>query len=265
MKGKVYLVGAGPGDPELLTVKATRRLRNAEAVLYDELVAPEILQLANPAAELHNVGKRCGAKKITQEEINFLMVGLASAGLRVVRLKGGDPSIFGRAGEEIEALRQAGVPYEIIPGVTAALGAASAAGIPLTHRRGPAAVIFLTGHRAAHNDDAEWRDFVRTGATLAVYMPGHNYGDIARRLRNAGMWRETRCAIVSCATTPGQRLHITTVAELPRVPPLPAPALLIVGEVVRLATQKGERFIVPRDFEDVLLRAGELHHRELVS
>src|SRR5438477_10864159 len=122
MTGKVYLVGAGPGDPELLTLKAVRLVRTADAVLHDELVAPEILRLVNPRAQLHNVGKRCGKKKVTQEEINFLMTTLAAGGLRVVRLKGGDPLIFGRAGEEIGALRKAEISYEVVPGVTAALG-----------------------------------------------------------------------------------------------------------------------------------------------
>src|SRR5271166_997515 len=135
MKGRVYLVGAGPGDPELLTVRALRLLKTADAVLHDDLVSAEILALASPLAQLHNVGKRCGAKKISQEEINFLMVAFASAGASVVRLKSGDPLIFGRAGEEVEALRHAGIDYEIVPGITAAFGAAAAAKIPLTHRR----------------------------------------------------------------------------------------------------------------------------------
>src|SRR5450432_3277176 len=135
MKAKVYLVGAGPGDPELLTLKALRLLRTAEAVLHDDLVAPEILNLISPAAQVHNVGKRCGKKKILQGEINHLMVALAASGLRVVRLKGGDPLIFGRAGEEIEALRAGNISYEIVPGVTSAMGAAAAVQIPLTHRR----------------------------------------------------------------------------------------------------------------------------------
>ena len=124
MKGRVYLVGAGPGDPELLTVRALRLLKTADAVLHDDLVSAEILALASPLAQLHNVGKRCGAKKISQEEINFLMVAFASAGASVVRLKSGDPLIFGRAGEEVEALRHAGIDYEIVPGITAAFGAA---------------------------------------------------------------------------------------------------------------------------------------------
>src|ERR1700722_8530705 len=148
MNGKVYLVGAGPGDPELLTLKAVRLLHNADAVLHDDLVSPEILKFIPPTAQLHNVGKRCGKKKILQGEINCLMVALATSGLCVVRLKGGDPLIFGRAGEEIEALRANNIPFEIVPGVTSAMGAAAAAQIPLTHRRSSSAVVFITGHQA---------------------------------------------------------------------------------------------------------------------
>ena len=262
--GKVYLVGAGPGDPELLTLKAARLLGSADAVLHDDLVTPEMLGLANPAAQLHNVGKRCGTKKVTQEEINFLMVGLASAGLQVVRLKGGDPLIFGRAGEEIEGLRRAGIDYEVVPGVTAALGAAAGAGIPLTHRRGPAAVVFVTGHRASNNEEADWRQFVRSGATLVIYMPGRNFGEIGSRLRKAGLAGETPCAVVSRATTADQQLHVTTVGELPAAPRLAAPALLIVGEVVRLAAAQGERFMTPA-IEQVFLQARSLDYEELTS
>ncbi|HKU19960.1 MAG TPA: uroporphyrinogen-III C-methyltransferase [Terriglobales bacterium] len=261
MKGKVYLVGAGPGDPDLLTVKAARLLRNADAVLHDELVTPEILRLARPTAQLHNVGKRCGKKKVTQEEINFLMVGLAAAGERVVRLKGGDPLIFGRAGEEIAALKAADIPYEIVPGVTAALAAATAAGIPLTHRRGADALILFTGHRAANNENSDWRDLARSGATLAIYMPGNNYGAIALRLRTAGLGRETACAIVSRASTAEQQLYVTTVADLPTAPRLAAPALLIVGDVVRQAAQSVP--VAPaRNLDQFLI---ELGPRELAS
>ena len=170
MKGKVYLVGAGPGDPELLTVKALRLLRTAEAVLHDDLVAPEILKLIPPTAQIYNVGKRCGKKKILQGEINGLMVALASSGLRVVRLKGGDPLIFGRAGEEIESLRRSNIPFEIVPGVTSALGAAAAAQIPLTHRRASSALVLITAHRASERrsfenraqekDTADWSKLV---------------------------------------------------------------------------------------------------------
>jgi uroporphyrin-III C-methyltransferase len=262
--GKVYLVGAGPGDPELLTVKAARLLRDADAVLHDELVTPQILRLANPAAWLHNVGKRCGTRKITQEEINFLMVGLASAGLQVVRLKGGDPLIFGRAGEEIEALRRAGIAYEIVPGITAALGAAAGAAIPLTDRRGPAAVVFVTGRRAADQEERDWQHFVRSGATLAIYMPGRNYSQITSRLSKAGLAGDTPCAVVSRATTAEQQLHVTTIGELPGAPALAAPALLIVGEVVRLAAQSMP--LVPAaDIEQFLSHTIELNPRELAS
>jgi uroporphyrin-III C-methyltransferase len=235
MKGKVYLVGAGPGDPELLTLKALRLLRTADAVLYDDLVAPEILKLASPAARLQNVGKRSGNKNIRQEEINFLMVELAGSGLQVVRLKSGDPLIFGRAGEEIAALRKAGIPCEIVPGVTSALGAAAAAQIPLTHRQASHALVLITGHQAFESDSADWSKLVSSGATLAIYMPGKNYVAIADRLVMAGVAREVPCAVISRATTPHQHVHRTTIAGLPHAPLLTAPTLLLVGEVVGLA------------------------------
>ena len=151
MNGKVYLVGAGPGDPELLTVKALRLLRAADVVLHDDLVTPEILKLIPATAEVRNVGKRSGSKTIRQEEINFRMVTLAASGRQVVRLKSGDPLIFGRAGEEMEALRRSNIQYEIVPGVTAALGAAAAAGIPLTHRRASSTLVLTAGHRASED------------------------------------------------------------------------------------------------------------------
>ncbi len=235
MKGKVYLVGAGPGDPELLTVKALRLLQTADAVLYDDLVSPEILNLLPATAQLHNVGKRCGTKKITQEEINFLMVALADSGLQVVRLKSGDPLLFGRAGEEIESLRKAGVPCEIVPGVTSALGAAAAAQIPLTHRRLSSALVFLTAHQASESEGANWSKLVSSGSTLVIYMPGLNFREISARLKAAGLETDTPCALISRATTPRQRIFRTTIGELPLAPRLPAPTLLVVGEVVRLA------------------------------
>jgi len=237
VKGKVYLVGAGPGDPELLTLKALRLLRSAEAVLHDDLVAPEILQLIPSNAQIHNVGKRCGKKKILQGEINYLMVALASSGLRVVRLKGGDPLIFGRAGEEIETLRRNNIPFEIVPGVTSAMGAAAAAQIPLTHRRASSALVLITAHQASEKDAAEkdaWSKFVASGATLVIYMPGQNYSDIAKRLTAAGLAGATPCAVISRATTRHQRTHRTTVLDLHRSPQLAAPTLLVVGEVVRM-------------------------------
>jgi uroporphyrin-III C-methyltransferase len=255
LKGKVYLVGAGPGDPELLTLKALRLLQSAEAVLHDDLVAPEILQLIPSSAQIHNVGKRCGKKKILQGEINYLMVALAASGLRVVRLKSGDPLIFGRAGEEIETLRRHNIPFEIVPGVTSAMGAAAAAQIPLTHRRTSSALVLITAHRASENQASEkdaaekdaWSKFVASGATLVIYMPGQNYSDIAQRLRTAGLAGETPCAVISRATTKYQRTHRTTVHDLHRSPQLAAPTLLVVGEVVRMADPAAlvEGFVMP--------------------
>jgi uroporphyrin-III C-methyltransferase len=230
--GKVYLVGAGPGDPELLTLKALRVLRSARAVFHDDLVSPEVLRLIPSTAQVYNVGKRCGKKKIRQEEINFLMVEMASLGLQVVRLKSGDPLIFGRAGEEIEFLRRAEIPYEVVPGVTSALGAAATAEIPLTHRKAASAVLFITAHRASSNEAVEWSKFVSTGATLVIYMPGQNYAEIANKLTAAGLVRETPCAVISRATTRRERVHRTTLMELHRAPELAAPTLLLVGDVV---------------------------------
>ena len=236
MNGTVYLVGAGPGDPELLTVKALRLLGTADIVLHDDLVPAEILQLISPIADVRNVGKRCGSKTIRQEEINFLMVTLAASGLNVVRLKSGDPLIFGRAGEEIEALRRANIEYEIVPGVTAALGAAAAAGISLTHRRTSSTIVLTAGHRASGNGDPDWSQFAAAAdATLVVYMPGHNYVEVASGLASAGFGDETPCAIVSRATTPQQRIFRTTISELHRSPLLASPTLLVVGEVVKFA------------------------------
>lgn len=234
MKGKVYLVGAGPGDPELLTLKALRLLRSAGAVLYDDLVTPEILALIPATAQLHNVGKRAGAKRISQQEINFLMVALAESGLQVVRLKSGDPLIFARAGEELEALRHAEIPYEIVPGVTSAFGAAASAGIPLTHRRASSALVFITAHQAAESDPADWGKLAASGATVVIYMPGQNYGDLGVKLMASGLQGETPCAIISRATTKQQTFR-TIISHLHAAPHLPTPTLLIVGEVVRFA------------------------------
>src|SRR6266852_7379017 len=233
MKGKVYLVGAGPGDPELLTLKALRLLRTADAVLHDDLVAPEILELVPASAQIHNVGKRCGKKKILQGEINCLMIALAASGLRVVRLKGGDPLIFGRAGEEIEFMRANNIPFEIVPGVTSAMGAAAVAQIPLTHRRASDALVLITAHRAtdksrAERDAADWCKLATSGATLVIYMPGQNYADISNRLTAAGLAGDTPCAMISRATTRHQRTHRTTVRDLYRAPQLVSPTLLVV-------------------------------------
>jgi siroheme synthase len=175
------------------------------------------------------------------------MVALAASGLSVVRLKGGDPLIFGRAGEEIEVLRSNNIPFEIVPGVTSAMGAAAAAQIPLTHRRVSDALLFITAHRAPEQNASDWSKFVGSGATLVIYMPGQNYSDIAGRLVAAGLASETPCAIISQATTRHQRMHKTTVLDLHRAPQLPAPTLLVVSEIVRFADPAAivERFVVP--------------------
>jgi uroporphyrin-III C-methyltransferase len=239
MTGKVYLVGAGPGDPELLTLKAARVLKHADVVLHDELVGAEILHLVPAHARVRNVGKRCGKKNISQEEINFLMVTLAASGLQVVRLKGGDPLIFGRIGEEIDALRKANIEFEIVPGITAALGAASTAQIPLTHRQSSHALVLLTGHSASGADPIEWSALVSLGATVVIYMPGQHYSGLAHKLRAAGLPDETPCAIISRATTSEEQVFSSDIEGLGRAPHLPAPTLLVIGEVLRHA---GHRF-----------------------
>jgi uroporphyrin-III C-methyltransferase len=235
MNGKVFLVGAGPGDPELLTVKALRLLRTAEVVLHDDLVTAEILNLISSTADVRNVGKRCGSKTIRQEEINFLMVTLAASGRQVVRLKSGDPLMFGRAGEEMEALRRANIECEIVSGVTSALGAAAAAGIPLTHRQASSTLVLTTGHRASENSGADWSGLAGNESTFVVYMPGYDYGEIAGALLTAGFANETPCAVISRATTREQRIYRTIVSELHRAPRLASPTLLVVGEVVKFA------------------------------
>jgi len=238
MTGKVYLVGAGPGDPELLTLKAARVLKQADVVLHDDLVGPQIFDLAPAHAQIRNVGKRCGKKNISQEEINFLMVTLATSGLQVVRLKGGDPLIFGRIGEEIAALRKANIEFEIVPGITAALGAASSAQIPLTQRQSSHALVFLAGHSAKGDDPTNWRALVSLGATVVIYMPGQNCSEIARKLRTAGLSDGTPCAIISRATTSEEEVFLTKIANLADAPHLPAPTLLVIGEVVRHAEHR---------------------------
>ena len=190
-------------------------------------------------AQIHNVGKRCGKKNISQEEINFLMVSLAASGLQVVRLKGGDPLIFGRVGEEIAVLRKANIEFEIVPGITAALGAASSAQVPLTHRHSSHALVFVSGHSASGDDPTNWRALVSLKATVVVYMPGRRYSEIARKLRSAGMPDETPCMIISRATTSKQQVHSTSVGKLGEAPRLAAPTLLVIGEVLR---QFGHRF-----------------------
>ena len=233
--GKVFLVGAGPGDPELLTVKAVRVLASATVVLHDALVTPAILALA-PQAEHIDIGKRCGRKLLTQAEINDLLIAHAAKGGNVVRLKGGDPSIFGRAGEEIEALLEAGIEFEIVPGISTALAAAASAKISLTDRRYASAVTFMTGHRGPENEAVEWNRLVTSGSTLAIYMPGSDYGDIAANLRSAGLDLETPCVVISHVGRREEQKLFTTLGSLAISRPLPAPSLLIVGECARSLT-----------------------------
>lgn len=228
MRGIVYLVGAGPGDPELLTLRALRLLETADVVLHDDLVSPAVLALISPAAQVRNVGKRCGRARMRQEEIHAQMRLHARCGRTVVRLKGGDPLIFGRAGEEIEALRASGIAFEIVPGVTAASAAAAAAGIALTDRRAASRLLFLPYHCAAGSPG---------GTTVVVYMPGENYAALAARLRAEGMRDETPCALVSRAACADEQIHRTTVAALHAGPRLAAPVLVIAGEVVAGANE----------------------------
>lgn len=235
MKGKVYLVGAGPGDPELLTIKAVRILRSAETVLHDDLVGPGVLEIIPKTAQLHNVGKRCGRKSWKQSDINALLVELASLGSDVVRLKGGDPLIFGRAGEELEALREAGIEVEIVPGVSSALAAAAVAQIPVTHRDLASSIVFLAGHHANGQNPDGVMEHLSSKTTYAVYMPGYGYAAMSAKLVAAGLSSQTPCAIVSQVATPGECVFRTTLGELASAPQLPAPTLLFVGEVVRMA------------------------------
>jgi len=236
--GKVFLVGAGPGDPELLTLKAAKVLRSADVVLHDELVSAEILRLIPSRAQIINVGKRCGKKSTPQEQINRLLLEHALLGLQVVRLKGGDPFIFGRGGEELEALRQAGIDVEVVPGITAALGAAASTQVPLTHREVSSALILVTGSSKQSDHIANWPDRLPSNATVVVYMPGHDLAALQNRLLASGVSRETPCAIISGATGEAEQVHITTVAHLHTAPHLHAPKLLVVGEVVRYADHK---------------------------
>ena len=234
MSGKVYLVGAGPGDPELLTLKALRILKAADVVLHDDLVTPEILARVPRTARVYSVGKRCGRKKIAQEEINAHMVACASDGLIVVRLKGGDPLIFSRAGEEMEALRAAGVQFEVVPGVTAASAAAAAARIPLTDRWLGSRLAFLTAHHCAGKPQFDWPAALTPDTTIVLYMPGNGFLELAGELTCAGVDPDTPCLIISRASTPEEQIHRTILAELSQAPRLPPPTILIIGAVTTL-------------------------------
>jgi uroporphyrin-III C-methyltransferase len=232
--GKVYLVGAGPGDPDLLTLKAARLLASANVVLHDALVSREILERISPDANVVDVGKRYGKKLLTQDEINALLVTYSASQEIVVRLKGGDPSIFGRAAEELEALRKAKVEFEVVPGVTAALSAAAAAGISLTDRRIASQVLLTTFSRGADGNAMEW-GCLTPATTLVLYMPGPDYAEVSRQLVGAGLPADLPCAIISNISSAQQQVRATSVGALATEEKLPAPALMIVG---RVATQQ---------------------------
>jgi len=225
------MIGAGPGAPDLLTVKACRILSEANVVLHDDLVSPEIVRLATAAAHVENVGKRCGKAHTSQSEIHSKMIAFAGQGLQVARLKGGDPLLFGRAGEEIEALREADVDFEIVPGVSAAFGAAAAAGIPLTDRRSASRLVFLTNHRCGGKDPSLGAMTGSEDATLVIYMAGAHYRELTQRLVGASVPLDTPCLVVSRATSPQQTILSTTLAGLADAESLPAPSVIIVGDV----------------------------------
>lgn len=227
--GKVYLVGAGPGDPDLLTVKAARLIAAADIILHDDLVTPAVLALAGPRTLAVNVGKRCGAKKITQEEINQLMIEKAIQGLSVVRLKSGDPLVFGRAAEEVDALRAAGVSFEIIPGITAAFAAAAALEVSLTDRRASSSIVFSSGHHAS-GGPAEIAE-----PTRVVYMPGRDFSALAAEWTAAGLPSGFPCVAISHAARPDQQITLTTLSTLASIEPGPAPVLLLAGWVFQNA------------------------------
>ena len=237
MSGKVYLVGAGPGDPDLLTLKAARLLANADVVLHDSLVSQEVLAMISHHAEVIDVGKRAGKKLLTQDEINSLLVSYAGKNKLVVRLKGGEPLLFGRAGEEIGALREARIDFEIVPGITAAMGAAAGAKISLTDRRLASQVLFTTFSRGESgrflDGGLNWAA-ITPETTIAIYMPGTHYDEVAVRLIENGIAAETPCVIVSHATRAEQIVRWSSVAALSNEAQLPAPSILLVG---RVATQ----------------------------
>jgi len=236
-RGVVYLVGAGPGDPELLTLRAVRRIREAQVAVYDHLVSDAVLSLLPKGCERIYAGKERGNHALPQEEINKLLVALARNGSRVVRLKGGDPYVFGRGGEEAEFLARYGVAFEVVPGVTSASGAAAYAGIPLTHRDCAAAVTFVTGHRRNGRCDLDYAALARPGQTLVIYMGLATIAEIRDGLVAHGLSATTPAAVIERATTPRQRVLTTTLGELVariEAEHYCAPALVIVGEVVRL-------------------------------
>ncbi len=250
--GHVTLVGAGPGDPELLTVKAANALRRATLVLYDNLVSKAVLELVPASADRVYVGKVSGHHSLSQTGIIELMVRLAKGGRRLVRLKGGDPYVFGRGGEEAQGLAAAGIAFDVIPGISAAQGAAAASGIPLTHRDHAEALVYATGHLRGEGDarsvDLDWAQLARPRQTVVIYMGVATLPVISAQLQAHGLPGDTPAALIERATLPEQRTLVGTLATLPevaRVHDVRAPALIMIGTVVSLHDQLGATSCTP--------------------
>jgi uroporphyrin-III C-methyltransferase/precorrin-2 dehydrogenase/sirohydrochlorin ferrochelatase len=235
-RGRVALVGAGPGDPDLLTLRALQRLQDADAVVLDRLAGERVLDYARRDADFIYVGKAPGVTGHTQGQINTLLLSLAREGKRVVRLKGGDPLIFGRGGEELEFLRAHGVEVEIVPGITAALGAAAATGMPLTHRGMARAVTFVTASTASGSEAIDWAALARLGQTIVIYMGVAAAGQVAARLIAHGLSAATPVAVIESATLPEQRVVTGRLAELAKLP-INNPAVIVIGEVAAFADE----------------------------
>ena len=236
-RGSVWLAGAGPGDPGLLSVLALHGLASADVVVYDALVDPRILRLARPGATLDHAGKRGGRPSPSQPDISARLVRLAQAGHRVLRLKGGDPCMFGRGGEEALALATAGVPFRIVPGITAGIAGLAYAGIPVTHREVNSAVTFLTGHDSEGDvpGELDWAAIARGAPVLVLYMASRHLAKIADRLLANGRGPDQPVAIISKATTPAQSVTVSTLGEIAgATPAIQTPAIVVIGEVVRL-------------------------------
>ena len=239
MKGKVYLVGAGPGDPGLITVKGLECIKLADVVIYDYLASPSLLKYAAPGAEIIYVGKKGGDHTLSQDNINLLIVEKAQEGKVVTRLKGGDPFIFGRGGEEVEVLTQAGIPFEIVPGVTSAIAAPAYAGIPLTHRKFTSTLAFITGHEDPTKTESsvDWNALAKGIGTIVFLMGVKNLPNITTRLIDQGMHPDTPVAVIRWGTTPQQRTvtgTLSTIEEQVKAAGLKAPAIIVVGRVVSL-------------------------------
>jgi uroporphyrin-III C-methyltransferase len=237
--GTVYLAGAGPGDPGLLTLRVLRLLETADVILPDDLVSDEVLSLAHTGAKITPVGKRCGQPRITQAEIHVLMLEAARAGRSVLRLKSGDPLIFGRAGEEIAALREGGVPFEIVPGITTAFAAAARLKTPLTDRGAASKLILATAHHAAGKLELtpKWEGTFPDDATLVIYMPGRKFRALADDLIASGIDAATPCVAISKATTPDEQVFASTLARIVDDDVGPAPVILLIGYAIQIPSR----------------------------